>query len=129
MAGLAQISGGHRAALFLVVCVGTRLVLVALARSVAPHHAPVRYALVAFTAAAAIGFLPHFLFGTRAVAPEAGGVAWWNPIRPLHAALIGLYAVYSLKRYDKTAWLFLLADVALGLAAWSAHRLPLSGGQ
>ena len=123
MPSVMNLPSSHRAALFLVVCIGTRLALVALARNVAPHHAPVRYALVAFTAVAAIGFLPHFLFGTRAVAPEAGGVAWWNPIRPLHAALIGLYAVYSLKRYDETAWLLLLADVALGLAAWSAHRL------
>lgn len=117
-----------RAAAFLVLCVGSRLLLVHLARSVVPRSPPrARYALVGLTATTAAAMLALYLFDLRPDAAEAGGAAWWNRLRPVHAALLALYAAYAARGHDAAAWPFLLADVALGVVAWAAHHrfLPL----
>lgn len=133
-----------RAVVFLVGCIGTRVGLALLARAVIgrgggdggggggggarAYYARARVLLVVVAVAIAVGFLGHYLFDTRPVAFEAGGVAWWNALRPVHAGLYIAFAALAARDHPR-AWLVLLADALLGLVAWATYRgAALLGG-
>lgn len=113
----------QRSAIFLVGCLGVRLALALSAKYVAPKNDTYRTVLAGFGLVVGLGMLAHFVLGTRATAPEAGGVVWWNVLRPVHAALWILYAVYALKGEHSVAWPMLMADTALGLLSWYTYRV------
>jgi len=58
---------------------------------------------------------PGAIFGTR---------AWWNGLRPVHAALYMAFGVLAIARV-RLAWTLLAADVAIGVVAFVAHYYVL----
>ena len=117
-----------RAMAFIFGCIGTRLALAAVARAYGDNtrrdSTAVRYGLALTSTIIAVGLFYHYAFGTRPVAFEAGGAVWWNRLRPVHAALHLLFAIAIVapSSFARRAWLILVVDAMLGLAAWVAHR-------
>jgi hypothetical protein len=98
--------------LFLVGCIGSRSVLVYVAKNVS-----VKY-LGYLALLPAIGFIYLFLTGTRKTGTEVfGDKIWWNDLRPVHSLLYFLFA-YNAIYGNSYAWKFLLADVILGLVSF-----------
>lgn len=109
-----QSQGMIRAALFLLGCIGTRLALT----GAAFHHPAV---IGAAALLASVGMLSIYLFKLRPSGWEAGGPIWWDHLRPLHAALLGLFAMMALTGVHG-AWIVLLLDTMVGLAAWTIRQ-------
>jgi len=101
--------------LFLVGCIGSRSVLVYVAKNVSVKY--LKY-LGYLALLPAIGFIYLFLTGTRKTGTEVfGDKIWWNDLRPLHSLLYFLFA-YNAIYGNSYAWKFLLADVILGLVSF-----------
>jgi hypothetical protein len=109
----------QRALMFLIGCIGVRSLFVYLAYTASPTILPYYgYAALLPT----IGFAVIYTFGLRKTGLEVGGERiWWNDLRPIHAALYGAFAAAAMAS-QPWAWMFLLADVLLGLGAWTAHH-------
>jgi hypothetical protein len=70
----------------------------------------------------AIGFFYLFFSGKRKTGKETfGAKIWWNNLRPVHGTLWLLFAIYALRK-DKNAWVFLLADVLIGLFSFLTYH-------
>lgn len=105
---------------FLFGCMGARFALTWVARVVPLAWLPVM-GLPAMVIAA--GFAVIYINGWRKTGPEVrGGVIWWNALRPVHAALWFTFGVMALAR-QRDAWVVLLVDTLIGLAAFSAYHL------
>lgn len=66
----------------------------------------------------AIGFWFLWLSGVRSNPTEGGRKIWWGALRPLHGTLYALFAYQATTGNWQTAWIYLLADVVVGAAAW-----------
>ena len=108
-----------RILLFLFGCIGARLALVYVAKTISLQYLPVLgYAALLV----AIGFMYFFITGTRQTGAEVfGDKIWWNNLRPVHAALYGLFAYNAIQK-NRNAWMFLLADVIIGIVAFVRHH-------
>jgi len=109
----------NRVLLFLVGCIGTRLLITYLAKTGSPQ---MRRWIAYFAAVVSIGFLTIWLFDLRKTGAEAGGEIWWNELRPVHAFMYGMFAVLVLMYSNPDAWMVLLADTLIGLGAWASYR-------
>lgn len=70
----------------------------------------------------AIGFLWIWATGARQTGAEVfGGRIWWNALRPLHATMYLAFAAGAFLR-SRNAWMFLAADVLLGLTSFLTHH-------
>jgi hypothetical protein len=110
-----------RLALFLIGCIGARLLLVQLARMPLTRHYVGIFAFLL-----AIGFCAIYLTRSRPTGPEVfGEKIWWNDLRPVHGTLYAI-AAWMILRGDLTlrskAWMVLLLDVMIGLAAFVQHH-------
>jgi hypothetical protein len=66
----------------------------------------------------AIGFFYLFLSGSRKTGGEVfGDKIWWNDLRPVHGTLYLLFAYNAINGNDH-AWMYLLADVIIGLISF-----------
>jgi hypothetical protein len=109
----------RRILFFLLGCIGLRFLFVILAYSASPTVLPY-YGFAALVPA--IGFVLIYIFGWRKTGVEVGGEQiWWNSLRPVHAAFYGAFAAAAIGK-KPWAWVFLLADVLLGLCAWTHHH-------
>lgn len=110
-----------RILLFVVGCLGTRLALAYVAKTVSLEH--LRYmGYVALLPA--IGFLLIYEMGWRKTGAEVfGEQIWWNKLRPVHGMLWLLFAVFAIQGRTN-AWYILLADVMLGAGAY-IHKITL----
>ena len=98
--------------LFLIGCVGARSLFVLIAKSINTKY--LKY-LGYLALLPAMGFIYIFLTGSRQTGAETfGEKIWWNNLRPIHALLYILFA-YNAIRGNRKAWLYLLADVLIGL--------------
>ena len=98
--------------LFLIGCIGTRSLLVILAKNASELYLKYMGYLALLPA---IGFIYIFLTGSRQTGAEVfGGKIWWNNLRPVHALLYLLFA-YNAILGRKNAWIYLLLDVIIGL--------------
>lgn len=105
--------------LFLIGCIGTRSLLVYLAKTLSPLYLQIMGALALIPA---IGMLYIYMFGLRKTGPEVfGEQIWWNDLRPVHGLLYLCFGITALLKY-KNAWIFLLADVIIGLTAFLLHH-------
>jgi len=105
-------------AIFLVGCIGTRLLYTYLAMAF-PAYLPYMGYLAAMIS---IGFFYVFFTGSRKTGPETGGKPiWWNNLRPVHGFLYGLFAYGAITR-NPDSWKLLLADTMIGLAAFLNHH-------
>lgn len=109
-----------RTALFLIGCIGTRSLFAWMAAVSSPA---VQQWLAYAALVPAAGFLWIWATGARQTGPEVFGARiWWNALRPVHAALYLSFAAAVLGWQWPHAWVFLAADVVLGLAAFVWHH-------
>lgn len=105
--------------LFLVGCIGTRLLLTYFAKVGSLN---IRRMIGIFAGIVSIGFASIWLFDLRKTGIETGGKEiWWNHARPLHAMLFGLFSVMTLAYNNEQAWIVLLTDTLIGLGLWISH--------
>ena len=98
--------------LFLIGCIGTRSLFVVLAKRANTEY--LKY-MGYLSLLPAIGFIYIFFTGSRKTGGETfGDKIWWNNLRPLHSLLYFLFA-YNAIIGNKNAWIYLLADVLIGL--------------
>jgi hypothetical protein len=101
--------------LFLIGCIGTRLLFVYIAKHINIAFLPYLGYLALLPA---IGFTYLYLFGLRKTGPEVfGDKIWWDDLRPLHAVFYYLFAFFAINK-NKRAWIFLLMDVVVGLVSF-----------
>jgi len=97
-----------RILLFLIGCMGTRLLLVYIAKIV--NTTWLRY-MGYLALLPAIGFIYIYLFDARKTGGEVfGDKIWWNHLRPVHALFYMLFSYNAIKG-NKNAWVYLLMDV------------------
>ena len=101
--------------LFLFVCIGTRTLLVYLAKNVDKTY--LKY-MGYLSILPAIGFFYLFLSGSRKTGAEVfGDKIWWNDLRPVHGIMYFLFS-YNAINGNQNAWLYLLVDVIIGLISF-----------
>lgn len=109
----------QRLLLFLIGCIGTRLLFTYIAKTVS---SPTLQKMGWVGLVPAIGFIYLFLSNGRQTGTEAGGQIWWTELRPLHGCLYLLFALLAIKGRTQTAWIPLAIDVTIGLLAWFIHH-------
>lgn len=108
-----------RFVMFLVGCIGMRLLFVYIAKMTNPNYLPYLGLLAILPA---IGFTYIYLTDSRKTGLEViGGKIWWNKLRPIHALLYALFAYYAINK-SATSWVFLLIDVAFGLLSFLIYH-------
>jgi hypothetical protein len=106
-----------RWSLFLIGCIGVRLILVIIAKFSNKQTLPY---LGYIALIPAIGMLYLWISNSRLTGREAGGKIWWHSWRIAHSALYFAFA-YSAINQQSNAYLFLAADVLLGLSLFFTH--------
>jgi hypothetical protein len=101
--------------LFLFGCIGTRTLLVYIAKT---SNKTLLMFLGYLALLPAIGFFYLFFSGTRKTGAEVfGDKIWWNNLRPIHGLLYTLFA-YNAITGNQNAWLYLLVDVVFGFTSF-----------
>lgn len=101
--------------LFLIGCIGTRTLFAYLAKIASPTYLKYMGYLAILPA---IGFFYLFLSGSRKTGGEVfGDTIWWNDLRPVHGTMYLLFAYNAINGND-FAWMYLLADVMIGLTSF-----------
>ena len=101
--------------LFLFGCIGTRSLLVYIAKTT---NKTILMYMGYLALLPAIGFFYLFLTGSRQTGAEVfGGKIWWNDLRPIHGIFYSLFA-YNAITGNQNAWIYLLVDVVFGLASF-----------
>ena len=104
-----------RFALFLIGCIGTRLLFVYIANHISLKYLPYLGFLALLPA---VGFMYIYIFGARKTGAEVfGEKIWWNDLRPLHALFYTLFAIMAIMG-KRIAWVWLLVDVLFGLVSF-----------
>ncbi len=108
--------------LFLIGCIGTRSLLAYTAKNVNTKWLKYMGYLALLPA---IGFIYIYITGSRQTGQEVfGDKIWWNNLRPIHALLYLLFA-YNAISGNKSAWIYLLVDVLLGITSFLVYHLYL----
>jgi hypothetical protein len=108
-----------RMLLFLIGCIGTRLLFVYIAKI---SSVQVLKYMGYLALLPALGFMYIFLTGSRKTGPEVfGEKIWWNHLRPIHSLIYFAFS-YNAINGNKQSWLYLLADVSIGLLAFLNHH-------
>jgi len=108
--------------LFLIGCIGTRLLLVYIAKNV--NMTLLKY-MGYLLLLPAFGFFYIFFTNSRKTGPEVfGDKIWWNNLRPIHGLLYLLFS-YNAITGNKNAWIYLLVDVLFGLIVFLVHHFIL----
>lgn len=114
---MAQPAQLQRWLLFLLGCIGVRLILVITAKFASVGVLPyLGYAALI----PAFGMAYLWATGSRMTGAEAGGKIWWHQWRAVHAALYFAFA-YSAITSNRNAYMYLAADVILALCLFFAH--------
>lgn len=110
----------RRILLFLVGCMGARFAIVYVAYVIPGKFLPW---MSVPALAIAVGFSLIYINGWRKTGLETGGQPiWWDGLRPIHASLWFLFALLAFKK-DRRAWMVLLLDTLIGLAAFTFHHI------
>jgi hypothetical protein len=109
-----------RILLFLFGCITVRTLFVYLAYGASSKWLKI-YGYLALLPA--IGFLYIFMSGSRKTGGETfGAPIWWNYIRPVHSLLYFAFAWNAICE-NKNSWMYLAADVVLGLVSFILHHV------
>jgi hypothetical protein len=109
----------QRFLMFLIGCIGARSLFVVIAKYIDTKY--LKY-LGYLALLPAIGFMYIYLTGTRKTGMEVfGEKIWWNDLRPVHSILYFLFA-YNAIIGNSQAWIYLLADVLIGLISFLVHH-------
>jgi hypothetical protein len=105
--------------LFLIGCIGSRSLLVYLAKNASKVNLMyIGYLLLL----PAIGFLYIYFTGARKTGAEVfGEKIWWNDLRPIHSLLYFTFA-YNAINGNQMAWIYLLIDVIIGLVSFLTYH-------
>lgn len=103
--------------MFLLGCIGVRLIFVIIARF-ASQTALTYLGYLALLPA--IGMLYLWLSNSRLTGMEAGGKIWWHSWRIVHSALYFAFALAAIN-HNQNAYLYLAADVIIALTLFFAH--------
>jgi len=108
--------------LFFIGCIGSRLLLVYIAKNLSINLLKyMGYALLV----PALGFFYIYLTGIRQTGPEVfGQKIWWNNLRPIHGLLYLLFS-YNAINGNPNSWIYLLIDVLFGLTSFILHHFVL----
>jgi hypothetical protein len=109
--------------LFLMGCIPARLLIVCLAYLMLNMDMGKNlfHLFLTITFAIGVGFWTIYMMDWRKTGIEVGGEKiWWNSLRPVHGTIYLLFTLLAFMGY-KEAWLFLLADTFIGLAAYFHH--------
>ncbi len=105
--------------MFLIGCIGTRSLLVYIAKTTDVKYLPYLGYLALLPA---IGFMYIFITGVRKTGAEVfGEKIWWNNLRPVHALLYALFAYFAIHK-NTNAWILLLVDVVIGFVSFLWHH-------
>lgn len=105
--------------LFLIGCIGIRLLLVYIAKTCSVQFLKYMGYLLLLPA---IGFMYLYLSGARKTGPEVfGEKIWWNDLRPIHSILYFLFS-YNAIQGNTGAWIYLAIDVTFGLFSFLVHH-------
>ena len=115
-----MLSLNSRFMLFIIGCIGSRLLFTIIAKNINVKYLPYLGYLALLPA---IGFSYIYITGSRDTGFEAGGKIWWNCLRPLHSLLYFLFAYNAIQKHQDVAWKFLALDVTIGLVAFLGHHL------
>lgn len=108
--------------LFLIGCIGIRLLLVYIAKISNPTNLQI---MGIVSLIPAIGFMYIYLSGSRKTGGEVfGDTIWWNNLRPVHSILYFLFAYFAIVG-NKHAYKFLLTDVSVGLIGFLTYHFYL----
>ncbi len=112
-----------RLLLFLFGCIGTRFLLVYIAKIIGVQF--LKY-MGFLTLPIALGFFYIFVTGSRKTGVEVfGDKIWWNSLRPIHGTLYLLFSWNAIKG-NRSAWIYLLIDVIIGLVSFLVYHLFLT---
>ena len=96
--------------LFLIGCIGSRSLLVVIAKNIQLKYLKYMGYLALIIS---FSFMYIFLTGSRETGVEVfGEKIWWNNLRPLHSLLYFLFA-YNAIIGNRNAWMYLLIDVEI----------------
>jgi hypothetical protein len=105
----------ERFLLFLIGCIGTRSLLVYLAKIANKTY--LQY-MGYLSLLPAIGFFYLFLTDSRKTGAEVfGDKIWWTNLRPVHGLMYFLFS-YNAINGNQNAWMYLLVDVIIGLISF-----------
>ena len=105
--------------LFLFGCIGTRSLLVYIAKNLSKQYL---FYLGWLTLIPATGFMYIFLTGTRQTGAEVfGDKIWWNDLRPVHSLIYFTFS-YNAIMGNMNAWVYLLVDVIIGLISFLSYH-------
>ena len=108
--------------LFLIGCIGTRSLLVYIAKTASVQWLKYMGYLALLPA---IVFIYIYISGIRETGPEVfGDKIWWNNLRPIHGVLYLLFA-YNAIIGNTGAWVYLFIDVLLGLNSFLIYHFLL----
>ena len=109
--------------LFLFGCIGTRSLLVYIAKTT---NKTVLKMMGYLALLPAFGFFYIYFTGSRKTGMEVfGDKIWWNNLRPIHGTLYSLFA-YNAINGNSNAYMFLLIDVIFGLISFlTYHRISI----
>lgn len=111
--------------LFLLGCIPLRIFLAYLVYTLSRNKDyNFKKYLATILLAISIGFFYIYTFNKRKTGIETfGEKIWWNSLRPVHGML---YFLTSMSLFsgcgEKYAWIFLLADVTIGLFSFLVHH-------
>jgi hypothetical protein len=100
---------------FLVGCIGVRLLLVYIAKTVNNKYLPY-LGYVALLPVAGFMYI-HLFNGRKSNKGAFGEDIWWQNLRPVHALFYFLFAISAIMRKN-FAWIFLMIDVTIGLLSF-----------
>jgi hypothetical protein len=105
--------------LFLIGCMGARLLLAYTAKTINKRYLPymgIGALCIAF------GFIYLYFTDGRKTGPEVfGGKIWWNELRIVHAAIYIVFAIYALQE-KSFSWLPLGFDALVGFVSFMIHH-------
>jgi len=105
--------------MFLIGCIGVRLLFVIIAKYTNTKY--LKY-LGYLALLPAIGFMYIYLSKIRNTGKGAfGEKIWWNHLRPIHSILYFLFA-YNAIMGNKQSWMYLLADVIIGFIGFVIYH-------
>ena len=108
--------------LFFIGCIGTRLLLVYIAKNIDIKLLKYMGYLLLLPA---VGFIYIYLTGIRQTGAEVfGEKIWWNNLRPVHGLLYFLFS-YNAINGNKNSWIYLFVDVLLGLTSFLIYHFIL----
>ena len=115
-----------RAFLFLLGCIGSRLLLAAVVKSMPLSYLPF-FGYVGLVIG--LSFIYLFFFGNKIADAQLEWTGeksvWWANLRSVHGVVYLLFGYYAIMRNQDKAWKVLTFDALLGLGAWLHHHFAI----